>query len=336
MKRSVVFFAAKEQAVYKEEEFCADLQADQLLVKLDYDLISTGTETANYLCLPNTVTGEKGFPHYPGYTASGHIEAIGSGVSRFKVGDRVAVKYATHRSRVVMPEKYLYPVPAGVSQQAAAFAYLATFPMLGVRKLELQLGEAVMVAGAGLLGQLAIAFARYSGACPVLACDFSAARRELALQSGADYALDPGEANFTQKVTGLTNGGPQGVIEVTGNSKALQQALEYVAREGRISLLGCTRVSDAAIDFYKYVHRRGVRLIGSHNSARPSYESNSGGWTTGDDYATFFKLLERRGLQIDSLISKTILPSEAEQVYRELAAPGNPYLGVLLDWRNTD
>ena len=70
------------------------------------------------------------------------------------------------------------------------------------------------------------------------------------------------------------------MVEVTGVAAALQQALEYVAWEGRVSLLGCTRIPDVPIDFYKYVHRRGISLIGAHTFARARQESAPGRWTT--------------------------------------------------------
>ena len=332
MKRSVIFFPQKETAAFAEEEFNASLTDDQVLVKLDYDLISAGTELANYHALPNTGTDGNRFPHYPGYSASGHVLQIGPNVKKLKIGERVVAFGVQHRSHVIGSEKKFYPVLDGVTQQEAAFSYLQSFSMLGVRKLELQLGESVMIAGMGLLGQFAVQYARHSGACPILACDFSQERRQLALDLGADYALDPRDADFIAKVKDLTGGGPNGAVEATGFISALQQALEYIAFEGRISLLGCTRISDQPIDFYRYVHLRGVRLIGCHTLTRPSVDSRPGEWTTFDDFRTFFRLIRHRELKVGNLISKTVSPRDAESVYRELGFSKNPPTGVLIDW----
>ena len=57
MKSHVITFTAKETAEFLEEEFDAELHGDEILVKNDYDLISAGTELANYRELPNTITG---------------------------------------------------------------------------------------------------------------------------------------------------------------------------------------------------------------------------------------------------------------------------------------
>ena len=96
----------------------------------------------------------------------------------------------------------------------------------GVRKLEIELGESAMVMGLGLLGIFAIQFCRLNGAYPVIAADLNPARRELALQLGADYAFDPSAPDFVEQVKAVTGGkGVRATVEVTGVSVAMKQAL---------------------------------------------------------------------------------------------------------------
>ena len=131
-----------------------------------------------------------------------------------------------------------------------------------------------MVMGQGLLGIFSTQFLRNSGAMPLIAADLNPARRELALKLGADYALDPSDRDFVKTVKEITNGkGVRATVEVTGVSSAMKQALECASWMGRISLLGCTRVSDCAVDYYQQVHRPGVKLIGAHNFVRPKVEA---------------------------------------------------------------
>ena len=332
MKRYAVAFTAKERAELIEEEI-PQLKPDEVLVKTDYDLISAGTELANYHELPNTGTTGGKFPMIVGYSTSGRVLEIGSAIDDLKPGDRVICCWGGHRSHQVSARRRVRKIPDGVEQVEACFAHLASFPMLGVRKLELQLGEGAMVAGLGLLGLFAVQFAKLSGACPVLACDFSPERRELAKKLGADAVFDPREPDFGAKVKAMTDGrGPDGVVEVTGCISALQQALEYVAWEGRISLLGCTRISDKTIDFYRYVHRRGVRLIGAHTNTRPLNESKPGEWTEQDDYRTFFRLLQAGRLQVKPLMSRLVSPRDCGAVYREIGFAEKPVYGNVFDW----
>ena len=337
MKNHVIVFTAKGKAEFLEQEFDAGLHGDEIIVKNDYDLISAGTELANYRALPNTVVAERGFPHTAGYSASGRVVRIGPEVKTLQVGDRVVVNWGGHRAYFKRSETRVVKIPDGVDMQCAAYAHLASFPMLAVRRLRIEMGEAVMVAGLGLLGQFAVQFSRLSGAYPVLACDYSAERRELAKRLGADFVLDPRDADFIEQVKELTDGkGPAAVVEVTGFISALQQSLEYVGRNGRIALLGCTRISDQYIDFYKYVHRRGVQLIGAHTMTRPKFESRPGEWTEHDDYAAFLNLLKAGRIQAAPLIGRVAPAADAAAIYRELDTAAAPPLGVLLDWTNVE
>ena len=122
------------------------------------------------------------------------------------------------------------------------------------------------------------------------------------------------------------------MVEVTGNAAALQQALEYVAWEGRIALLGCTRVSDVPIDFYRDIHKRGIQLFGAHTFARAKQESAPHHWTEQDDYRAFLKLVANGRMKAGALASRVVSPEKAHEVYRMLAEDPNPPLGIVFDW----
>jgi len=98
------------------------------------------------------------------------------------------------------------------------------------------------------------------------------------------------------------------------------------------SLLGCTRISDVPIDFYKYVHKRGILLIGAHTFTRAKHESSPCHWTEHDDYRTFLKLIAAKKLQTRPLISEIVSPQAANEIYARLAENNNPPLGIVFDW----
>ncbi len=328
-----ICFTGKGKA--KLESFLLpDLASGDVLIENEYTVVSAGTERANLVQLPNTGTSENGFPFYPGYCGIGRVVKLGDRVDALRLGDRVIVAWAGHSSHSVKPATGLVKVEDDrIDPLEAAFAHIASFSLLGVRKLKIELGESVMVAGMGLLGAFAVQFAAYSGAVSVFAADFDPARRDLARKLGASAVFVP-DATLPEQVKAATDGqGVNAVVEVSGNAKALQQALEYVAWEGRISLLGCTRVSDAPIDYYKYVHRRGISLIGAHTFTRPGTDSAPGRWTEQDDYRTYLKLLAAGKLQVRPLISEIVSPERAPEVYAQLAENPNPPLGFVFDWK---
>lgn len=333
MTGSYVVFESIGQAILKTFEVAPPL-ADEVLLESDYTVISAGTERANLIKLPNTGTDENGFPFLPGYCGAGRVIAAGKDVTNLKIGDRVIISWGGHRSHTIKKAQTVLKIEDNsIDLLDAAFAHIASFSFLGVRKLKIELGESAMIAGMGILGAFAVQIASLSGAIPVVASDFDPVRRDLALKLGAAAAFSPDEENFVEKVKAATGGnGPKAVVEVTGSAKAMQQALEYIAWEGRLSLLGCTRVSDVPIDFYKYVHRRGISLIGAHTCTRASQESTPGRWTEHDDYRTFLKLVAAGKLQIRPLISEIVSPDESTAVYARLAEMKNPPLGIVFNW----
>jgi threonine dehydrogenase-like Zn-dependent dehydrogenase len=113
----------------------------------------------------------------------------------------------------------------------------------------------------------------------------------------------------------------------------LEQALELVAWEGRVALLGCTRVSDRPIDFYQKVHKPGVSIIGAHNYVRPQADSYPGYWTRQDDYRVLLDLMASGRLLAGPIISEVVQPEQAGAVYARLAADATAPLGIVFDWR---
>jgi len=305
--------------------------AGEVLLENDYTVVSAGTERANLLALPNT---SGGFPYHPGYCGIGRVIEVGERVENVRVGDRALADFTGHRSHAIQKAADLTLVrDDGIESLDAAFVVIAAMGLQGVRKLKLELGESVMVIGLGLLGMFATQLAAIDGAIPVIVSDFDARRRELALTLGADHAFSPDESNLPERIRELTYGkGANGVIEVTGAAVALQQALECVAWQGRVSLLGCTRVSDVNLDFYQLVHRRGVSLIGAHTFVRPQQDSYPGYWTTRDDYRTLLALISAGRLAVRPIISEIVSPEAAPAVYTRLAEEKHPPLGIVFDW----
>ncbi len=306
-------------------------ESDEVLLESDYTVISAGTERANLMNLPNT---SGGFPYYPGYCGVGRVIAAGKGVESVAVGDRALLDFCGHRSHAVQKAADLVVVEDdGIESLEAAFVVIAAMGLQGVRKVKLELGESAMVIGLGLLGTFATQLARIDGAIPVIVSDFDGERRELALSLGADHAFSPDEENLPERIRELTWGnGPDAIVEVTGSAAALQDALSYVARRGRISLLGCTRVSDAPIDFYQQVHKPGVSLIGAHTMVRPKVDSYPGYWTTGDDHRALLALIAGGRLHVKPIISEIVSPERAPEIYTRLAEEKHPPLGIVFDW----
>ena len=315
---------------------CPSPKENEATVRLSYTAISAGTERANFIGERNTIwqdeTEEAVFPRTVGYSGAGVVTAVGAGVTDLKCGDRVAVFNGKHMKDITLPVENLVKLPDGVSEAEASMAYISTFPLAAVRKTRLELGESALVMGLGILGVFAVQQLKAAGAYPVVAADPVAERREFALKMGADYALDPTEPGFAEKVVALTDGGASVCIEVTGLGAGLIGALDCMRLMGRVALLGCTRSSKFEIDYYKKVHGRGVSLIGAHTIARPVSESYPYHWTHRDDIAAALRLIEGTRLNFKDMICETASPADAHAVFTRLATDKSFPIGVLFDW----
>ena len=337
MKSESIVFTGAGKAELVEEEIGGP-KAGEVLVKLTRSALSSGTERANLIGVPDGGVGifakDDGTVTWPrrcGYSSVGVVEALGEGVDGLLVGDRVALSWSKYARYQTIAAKQVYRLPENVSDASAAFTHIATFPMAAIRKCRLEFGESAMVIGQGVLGQLAVKILKAAGAVPLMAVDLKEGKRRQALKIGADCAFDPTAADFVERVKAaadegvsrmrgnVRNAGPRVVVEVTGSGKALDEALDVVAPYGRIALLGCTRDSSFSIDYYHKVHGRGVTLVGAHTLARPETESAPGWWTERDDALAFVRLLAHGRITCDDLVEETHPVADAPEVFGRLA-----------------
>ena len=332
------------------EEIMPEPKAGEVRIRLVRSCISSGTERANVIGVPDSGVGifssseSVTWPRRSGYSSSGVVDAVGADVISVSAGDRVAMSWSTHSAFVCLPASQVYPIPDGVSHSDAAWAHVSTFPMAAIRKCRLEIGEGALVMGQGVLGQLAVKLLRAAGATPVIAADPDPSKRARALALGADAALDPTASDFAAAAKALCRGegsvmramvlmdGPKVAIEVTGVGAALDQALDVVAPYARVALLGCTRNSNFTIDYYHKVHGRGVTLVGAHTLARTAHESAPGWWTEREDARAFLRLLSLGRISLADFTDEVHAPEECGEVYARLAA-GGPFPNVQFDWQ---
>ena len=90
-----------------------------------------------------------------GYCNVGKVLAIGKGVSEFSIGDRVASN-GNHAEYVCVPKNLVAKIPDNVSDDEATFTVIGSIGLQGIRLLNPQLGETVVVIGLGLVGMISM------------------------------------------------------------------------------------------------------------------------------------------------------------------------------------
>jgi 2-desacetyl-2-hydroxyethyl bacteriochlorophyllide A dehydrogenase len=317
-----------------EAQTWADPGEDQVLIRTERSLISTGTELT---ALSGEFPAEGAWANYIrypvgcGYSNVGTVVRVGAGVDRVAVGDRVT-SWAAHATYGLRGQGQVWRVPPEVDSEAASFATLAEIVMGGLRRSRLSFGESVVIVGAGLLGQLCAHFCRAAGAWPVLVVDTAEARLGVAQRMGAHATIAGTSASAIERVKALTAGRLADVVfEITGNPLAFPGAVKLARRLGRVVLLGSPR-GPVTLDLHDEVHTLGLEIIGAHNSTHPPVESPNSPWTIGRHTELFLAWQAEGAVDVRPLISHRFPWQDSPEAFRMLLTDRSGALGVVLDW----
>jgi threonine dehydrogenase-like Zn-dependent dehydrogenase len=313
----------------------------EMLLEASCTLISPGTELATLRGQAGSGRATAERPGSLGYSFAGTVRAVGPGVTAWRVGQRLAGQ-APHASRsVVRADRPFVPLPDGVSPEHGAFASLLAIALNAVRLAHVQIGEAAVVTGQGLVGQLAAQFLRIGGARPVLALDALDARLAIARETGTALTLnvrrsgDGSDAAVSAAVREVTGDeGPRVVIEATGLPRPVVTALRLAGQGARVVLLGSTRGLVPEWDAYADVHRKALTIVGAHSpSSHPPLATFWNPFTTDRNMAVALDLVRDGSLRLGPLITDRIPGRAAPDGFAGLAGAPEAHLGVLLDWR---
>src|SRR5207237_4556694 len=143
----------------------------------------------------------------------------------------------------LVPARALFRIAADLSFEEASLAEPITCVVHSVRALQPELGDDVVVIGAGPMGLLNMLVLKRRGA-RVIVCELDATRREKARSLGADVVLEPTDGDFVEQVTALTGGrGADAVIAAVGSARVDQMAFALVARTGKVVLFASAHPS---------------------------------------------------------------------------------------------
>jgi len=182
-------------------------------------------------------------PYTPGHDAAGEVEALGPGVTRVTVGQRVYVAgtlTGAYAQQALCEECQVHPLPSRASYaQGAALgipygiAYRALF-----HRARALAGETLLVHGAsGGVGTAALQLARAAG-LTVIGTAGTSRGRDLAAREGAHHVLDHRSPGYLEEVLSLTGGqGVEVILEMLANVN-LGRDLQVLAPGGRVVVIG--------------------------------------------------------------------------------------------------
>ena len=310
----------------------------QALVRSECSLISAGTELTSLL---GQLPVHRGYPVYPGYSNVGVVEAVGHGVERPRVGQRVLsmAAHASHHLLELDPNRpggpsYWESVPDSIRPEEATFAVLGSVALHGVRKAALQVGEAVAVFGQGVVGQLTTQLALRSGCHPLVALDLLDERLERAGQSGADVLVNPNKRDAVEAIVVATAGhGADALFEATRSGTALPAMLRAAAHHARLLIVGS--IPDRIeIDPFTDLQLKELQIIGCFQPAAPLYGHPYFPWTQALNRRVFLGMVERGEVKVQHLITHRVPFHAAQKAYTLVAKGRSGWLGIVIDWES--
>jgi len=191
-------------------------------------------------------------PYTPGLEVAGEVDAIGPGVSRLRVGDRVASVQARggYAEQALAAEDQVVALPEGTEPQTAAAALLQgmTAHYLVHDTFPLQVGQTCLVhAAAGGVGLLLVQMAAGIGA-RVLGTVSTEDKARLALEAGADRVIQYTREDFEEAVKRETDGRGVAVVYDSVGQATFDKSLRCLAPLGMLALYGQSSGSVAPVD----------------------------------------------------------------------------------------
>ena len=230
------------------------------------------------------------YPRVPGHEFAGVVAGVGSGVKRYREGQRVVAdpnifcekcdyckrnvqnfcqdfqasgvtRDGAFAEYVVVPEASVFAVGEMGFATAAMVEPLACV-VYGQQRARLELGAPVLIFGAGPIGLLHLQLAKVNGAPFVAIGDLREERLALARELGADLTFLNG-AETRRELGERFPEGFETVIDTTGVARVVEAAIPYVRNAGTLLVFGvCPNDSRISLNPYE-IYRRDLRIVGS-------------------------------------------------------------------------
>jgi len=259
------------------------------------------------------------YPIIPGHEFSGIIEEVGSKISRFKIGDHVAIEpniscdncYNCLNNRqnfcqnweaigvtrdggmsqyVIVPEKAVF-LTEHLPFECSAFMEPLSCVIHGIEKANIQIGDRVLLLGAGPIGLLFLQLTQLKGAVSVSVVEKQNSRAKLAEQYGAEYV--------NKSIGELKKDEYDIVIEATGEISLMEQTIELVRFGGKVLLFGVPPAKETMKLEGIKIFKKGLTILSSFTSVRNSYQA--------------LALLKAKKIDVTGLVSHRLPLSEFER-----------------------
>ena len=323
-----------------EERALADLSAGQVLIKTRAVSIC-GSDV-------HTFKGKHPFAPLPaalGHELAGEIAAVGSGVDRVQIGDRVVLEPVITCGRCAFCRKGIYnlctsisfyhrqgqgaltpyfiadqhrvyKLPANVGYETGALVEPLAVAVHAVKKAGITLGDDVAVLGAGAVGLMIVVLSRLQGAAGVFAVDVDDFRLATARALGATEAINNADGRAVERIIDCTGGlGADVSFEAVGLQQTVVQALQALKKGGHAILAGLNPKAEITLPANIFVQKE-ISLSGTQGYCH--------------DYQTALALLANGTVDLSSFVTHILPCDDIQQGFDILTNPASRALKVVI------
>ena len=281
--------------------------------------------------------------HAVGYSAAGIVIETAADVTGLRAGDRVAcagTDYASHAEVISVPRNLCVRLPDQLSFEEGAFGTVGAIALQGVRLAEPTLGEAVVVIGLGLVGQLTVQLLKANG-CRVFGIDTDQERVQLARDLGAEGGCIPDEARDQVQAWSRGRGADACIVAAaTAGNQPIELAGEISRLKGRVVAVGMVGMNVPRNVYYQRELTLKVSLSYGPGRHDPEYEEHGHDyppayvrWTEGRNIEAFLDLIASQRIDVKPLITHRFSIEDAPGAYKLISSStAEKYLAVLLHY----
>lgn len=231
-----------------------------------------------------------------GHESAGQIVEVGRDVDTVAVGDEVAIEpgipcgsceycrsgrynlcravvfmatpgtNGAFREYVAWPADFIHTLPSSVSTREGALCEPVSVGIQAVRRADIDVGDTVLVVGAGPIGTLAMDVAKAAGATDLVAVDIVPSKLDRAAKRGATLTIDARETDVAKAVRDEFGTGVDVAIEATGTPPAIEATLDAPRPDGTVVLIGLAPDETVPVDTFELI-RRQIDVRGSYRFA---------------------------------------------------------------------
>ena len=324
MIRQALYFT-KPYTVEIREEQLPSLPDDGLLVKAIATAVSPGTEMLLYrgqmpqeLMADATIAalGDGGYPQKYGYASVGRVVEVGTSLDK-TWQDRLVFAFQPHQTHFITQPNAVMPLPGGILPETAVFLPNMETAVSFIMDAQPSLGEQVAVFGQGIVGLLTTCLLAQHPLASLLTLDSFPLRQEWSLKLGATVSLNPTDDDLAEQILATLPhathyAGFDLALELSGNSAALDQAIELMGFNGRILIGSWYGSKPATLNLGGHFHRSHMQLISSQVSQiAPRWQ---GRWSKERRLAVAWQMLQT--YQPQQLITHRFALSQAAEAYQ--------------------